>query len=788
MFPPADRRRAAAAKANPATDLPPPEKPSPERLLADDHWVRSFRRGEEDQRPHQFRWVHPAVEECWARQERRDQLRRSLSARNPVTAANAAILLARAADPAGVARLAAAVGDPSLALSQRCAAVESLGNLPGERIKNLLDAFTGRQVWQSGRTGGAPPLLAAELLRALARHASPAEEPGWAAALASPAVEVRWEALRGYWTHPRAALPAAVADLRGDNDPSIRRIALRLLARAGHPDALRYLWDGLSDQDPGVRADAVAGLGELPDGRGRRDLVKLLRDKADATRSQAVTALAGQPATEELVLDLSHDKSFRVRAVVAQALRHYPTHRGAAVARQLLDDPSPGVQQAVVAAIRTWPLAASGPVLLAAMEKPVVMTRLAAARQLAAVWPPAGQFPADGTGDRRAALLADLQRRFRQEFGGAAGVSTGAAGPRPVPKETVEQVGQLIRQLADPAAPRGQRQQAADRLAALGPGAIRAMETLVLDRKEPLPEVVYRDVLPRLSPDFVLIGRLVAALPSRPQDPWRPAGSGVEPASFTERQESAGEVDQRRHAAAELAQSAAKRPLERLAVERLAAVVSREPDALVWQQLLTAVAGDASDGAARLAAAAIGHASPEIRRRACEHLAAHPDPRYAPVLLPALADGSSQVVQVAVRAIGLCGRSEDSKPLKPLLAYPGDRVQLEAALALGRLGDAAGPAGLDRLSYSGDPILRRQVALAMGELADRSFVATLIRLLDDQQGVRLAALEALPQVVGRDVADDDTTPRTVAERAQRWKDWHRGQTMPQGDVPALAAR
>ena len=197
-----------------------------------------------------------------------------------------------------------------------------------------------------------------------------------------------------------------------------------------------------------------------------------------------------------------------------------------------------------------------------------------------------------------------------------------------------------------------------------------------------------------------------------------------------------------------------------------------EPDQLVWQSLLAAVAADSSEPSVRLAYAAISHPSPEVRRRACRHLAAHPHPQHAKVLLPALEDRNQSVVCAAVRALGAAGRMDDTGPLRRLLGTSSEQLRLETATALVQLGDAAGTAALQRLAYADDAKVRRQVAVVMGEMGEPSFVPTLIRLLDDRVAVSRAALESLPKVVGHDASEtDDQSPATTAERIRRWKLW-----------------
>ncbi len=153
-----------------------------------------------------------------------------------------------------------------------------------------------------------------------------------------------------------------------------------------------------------------------------------------------------------------------------------------------------------------------------------------------------------------------------------------------------------------------------------GPGLVEALEQLAIERGQSLPEAVYREVLPRYQPVFTTLARLASE-----------------------------NVAGRRQAADELLASTRSAPLPRLAVYRLSQQVAAESDPLVWQNVLTAVAGDASEPAARLACAAMSHPDDEVRRRACQHLAAHPSPAYVSVLLPALQDSSQAVVIGALR-------------------------------------------------------------------------------------------------------------------------------------------
>ena len=72
-------------------------------------------------------------------------------------------------------------------------------------------------------------------------------------------------------------------------------------------------------------------------------------------------------------------------------------------------------------------------------------------------------------------------------------------------------------------------------------------------------------------------------------------------------------------------------------------------------------------------------------------------------------------------------------------------LRFAAAASLARLGSPRGPQALECLAFEPDAQIRQQVANLMGELGDKAFLPTLIRLLDDRDGVRHAALENLPR-------------------------------------------
>jgi HEAT repeat protein len=534
-------------------------------------------------------------------------------------------------------------------------------------------------------------------------------------------------------------LPPEVAELKDHSNSKVRAAALRTLARRGHPQALQYARQALSDHDPQVVLAAIAAMGQLPTAESREILEHLLADSPNPLLRGAAVAALGKLRAEEPVLAAASDQSWRVRLEAARQLGAWSDAAAAAVAEKLLQDPSPEVQRAVISAVAQWPIESSGPILLAAMSSSSPALVKAAAELLAARWPPAAAFPADAPPQHRAEVLAALRARFREAF------PAHARGDR-LPQRSQRDGHQPLSEQG-----LGQIEAALDRadieaLRGCGPELLDAAEYLQLYRGRLLPESLYSAVLPELAPEFAVLAELSRA-----------------------------EVPRRRQAAQRLAAMAKQKPLRPLATQRLAEVVQAEQDVLVWGAALDAIENDASPAAVRLAYAGLSHPLPEVRRRACQYLAAHPDPRHAPLLLPALDDRSHSVVVAAIRALGKLGRVEDTSALRRLSSSANEEIRLEAAIALVRLGDPAGPAALERLSYSEDPLVLARVAQVMGEHPDPSYIEPLVRMLDGRPNVRRAALESLPKVAGRDVAQQSGPPAHTTEQAQRWRQWYQRQ-------------
>lgn len=664
-----------------------------------------------------------------------------LESENAVVATNAAISLARLGNGRGRDRLLKSVRDTTLSLSLRCAAAEALGGISDppeiETLRELIDRF--------GRFDGDAaylPELHTQLLYGLARHVDAGDDERFTAALKSPAETVRLAAVRGWLLPGDAELPTRAADLRTDPDTRVRAATVEAMVARRHPQAFDAAQAALRDYRIEVRLAAIAALGRLG-GLKSQEALQKLEHEPEAIWAAAISALATLDA-RGTVFAAADSPSWHVRKAAAGALARWPNDESAALVRRLMTDPSLEVQKQLVAALADWPLPQAGPLLLDAMQRGGYLPRKLAAAQLAERWPAAEEFSADAPPQRRAEMLASLVRAWGEQ---PSATPAESAAPPPadanpaLSPERIAAAADLIARLHE-SPPDGAA--AAEGLRALrefGPELPEALAELVTQRQTALPDAVYREVLPRFGDEFSELDRLTSA-----------------------------DVQQRRRAAARLADHTRRAPLSLLALARLAEVGAREPDTLVWGSMLRCVASDGRGQSIQLAYAGLGHNSPEVRRLAIEHLADHPSPAHARLLLPALQDKQQSVMLAAIKALGHPGMLDDTAPLERLLTTNDRKLRVAVTQSLMLLKAERGPEMLELLAHDPDADTRRQAALMMGRFAEPRYTGTLIGLLDDTLGVRLAALASLPRVAGHDAAGAEADTNSL-DRIGRWKQW-----------------
>ncbi len=712
-------------------------------------------------------WRHASVEElAVAETISPADLAAALANPNRVVQVNATILAVRRGAPVDLAPLGQAVDDAQARLALRCAAAEALAAAPRDKAHAIVVARLDRIApREDGEPNPAtlPSELHRELLLTLAVLATADDAARCESRLRDLDAGVRLAALQA-WANCSAPLCDRVLDLRSDSDPRVRVVWSQLIAERGHPAAETWLTAMLRDQRIEVQTAAVAGLGRLGTPSALDQVHRLATDRREAIRAAAVDALAAAGDWTSVVHG-ADDESWRVRLVAARCLARHPDGPAQAAAARLVADPSSETQEAMIRAASHWPLEQAGPVWLEALRSGGYRTRQLAAQLLRESWPPAAEFSCDAPQERRAEVLAQLERAWVGQFGrgavqltqGLVGVAAQAVSDQ-VPPETLARVRLLIEALS-----RGQTDDAVgvicQELIASGPPLLTALTALALEEQLGIPPVVYQRVLPAIDPQFAILAELADS-----------------------------DNELRRQAARRLAKTVTEQPLTALALERLAALANQETDPEVWTNLMVAVADDPREAAARLAYAAAQQAVAEIRRRSCEYFQRHPDRRAAPTLLAALNDPHRAVVRAAVRALGQPGILDDPSPLEPLLQSPDRHLRIDAARSLAALGAPSGAPALERLTLESDPEIVRLAIAAMGELGDPVFLPTLMALVDQrQEGVDRAAAAALEALVGS--PPPATTPLGVPlpdSPSTRWKAWW--EAVQQREIPMPLGR
>ncbi|MBX3413110.1 MAG: HEAT repeat domain-containing protein [Pirellulales bacterium] len=752
--------------------------------------------------PSEYRWRHVGVEEILARPaKKRPNLRVALNSTRRVVAANAAIALARQDDTTCLPTLIASVESSELNLPCRRAAAEALGYLDTAAaqpaLHELLDEY--------GRFGEGVrsylPELHAELLRALAQQNAPGAEQRYAAALKSQAAEVRIVALAALSQNPGVTLPPQAHELRYDPDRRVRQVALLALAKSGSPEAVATIASGLRDHELPVQLASIRALGQLGGEGSRVPLEEQLgAQRPEVIRIAAAEALVTMQSESSLYLAVQ-DQSWRVRAAVARGIGGFRGAGPGKLAARLLTDQSPMVQAAAVEAIAAWPFEEAAPLWLLAVQRPGYATKKGALAHLAERWSEATNFPIDAPFDAQREALGALERRAATEqivaaavdeetdlkslttqevdapqvaqvaspvqpvAGANAGASLNTATLAPQTSETaysiqLARVDQLLSIVDQAGANANDRAAALAALSAMEDDLLAPLTVLALERGRPIPEALYRHVLPERDAVFEVLLQLDAA-----------------------------EIVERRRAASSLVARVRERPLSRLALVRLVEKVMVERDADVWRSALVVTASEPDEAAVRLAYAALTHEAPDVRRRGCEYLAQHADPRHVTVLLPSLTDADPTVVRAGVRALGEPGMLADPRPVETLLATPDRFVQLEAARTLARAGHESGRAALERLVYDLDLDVRMQAVRMMGEVPHAEYTAALMNSLDGPPGLKRAAAASLANVVGQNIGrGNDVTPPTLDEQAIRWRRWFERANESAAVQPAVARR
>ena len=730
-----------------------------------------------------WRWLHRDLEKLQTNHAPAEPYLNDAKFRNKtfdVLRANAAILLGRDGSESAKNDLFAAIKNEELRPEIRCAAVETLAKYPSttaEDLIPLLDWARERSTETlNDRTGLSEKkfhpgnrALWMELLTAIAEKVGPWESPCFTEPLTARSGDVRLETARIWRRNPpkdvTISLPPEFLKFADDeHDLQVRVEILRTLGAWKQPDILPLIRNDLNRvvQVRSAALDAIA----VTDCREAIPLVReKLRDPSAKDRAKAVETLRKLGELDD-VFRQGDDKDWEVCVEVAKALTERRTPESIALAKKYLTG-FPKVQAATLEAIATWPLEESGPLLLEAMKG---QERVQAQKILAAQWDAAAEFNVRDLPKNQASNHADLVRRFH-DFMATRGTTIEQADEpkfshrpenRPESEPLVADIRKTLEELCDLSVASSRRRELEAKLTSLGPRLIPILERLCFEEHRRIPNSLDTSVLAAVDPVFAAIVKLNDT-----------------------------DANIRRRGVGDLSRLAEGVPLGRLAIARIFETARRSDDPFVTGPLLRILEKSDAELARATARTLTASNSAEVRKKAFDVLKKLGEGQDLSLLAEQLENANDTSVRIIFEAITqIVARTETDEfrtekkriadELRAMLPQLDSFPQADAAATLHYLGDPIGAEILQRLSLSKDAKLQTYVAKTLGNLNDPVFVPILIRLLKvDNGGVRQAALESLPKLVGEDIGNIET-PETrsgdltpTQKRVLRWEHWAR---------------
>ncbi|MEX2155038.1 MAG: HEAT repeat domain-containing protein [Gemmatimonadaceae bacterium] len=140
----------------------------------------------------------------------------------------------------------------------------------------------------------------------------------------------------------------ALIGLLRHTDDRVRRSATNALLKLGTPDALKAIYEAVSDSSPEVRMQAAAAISTKKDGRTAITLIRAIEDEQDPDVQLAMIAALGRVATPDAVAKLVkmaepegrlfRKKATTIRVAAVQALGEAKTPAALASLKELVDD------------------------------------------------------------------------------------------------------------------------------------------------------------------------------------------------------------------------------------------------------------------------------------------------------------------------------------------------------------------------------------------------------------------------------------------------------------------
>ena len=566
--------------------------------------------------------------------------------------------------------------------------------------------------------------------------------------------------------------PKTVLNCRIDPDLEVHREFIRWLGYSNIDEAFELLKSQIDGADFNLRRAAVESLATLHTEEAHAELKTQSSKARDPLRAVAVQSLGAWGPQE--VIPFARDTSHLVRAAVVNELGKSANLDSAVVLSELSVDRNPEVQLTAVRAIRDWPDALAFPLLLHAMRDSSAKTRHEAALAIAVRKQFTTAYRFDSPTDQREAAVTAIAAELGSSLNYLDQVLK--RQPRTVAAVDAMRIAEIrshLTALLENPLESPTATNARDWLVGMSPRDIPVVEAYLQEANKSPTDVIYRDILPKVSPIYAAL----VDLENRDQIV-------------------------RRRGAKTLADRGQAATLSRPVLQRLHAHLTHEGDDLIWRFALSEVASDSTDECAQIANLALQHSSDVVRQLGCDYLSRHGQPAHAVWLLGLLEDRSRIVQLAAIRALGNCGNQVAIRGLKAekggasppnlhaLLTSSDQEIRFAAAVSLCRLGAPEGMDELVRLSYQPNPSLRERAVKEMGLSGQSRFVDHLVTLgwterNDQVRQAILGALERLVPAENRPPAVGGTTAWDA--KIKNWVQWlERRNGSPARNLPADA--
>lgn len=661
--------------------------------------------------------------------------------KDAVLRCNAAILRlrlrARIPTAAGINRaklvLLASIMEETLSPGQRAAAAETLtldeDSVSVAELAALLETCrkSGRRQTKTGGEAALPIRLHIELLHALGKRIPPWQDDGFRVALEHPVKEVRLEAVR-HWqkqTPVDAAfgttvtLPREMYVLaRSETETAVYIEVVKTLAVWRDPVAIEILRTAGQHPYVDVRCCALEAFGQIGGEESLRHLREGVKNTVPRVRAAALRGLrhAGQYGD---IYRVGGDKSVEVRTEVARTLADRIEPKSLEIAKKYCSDISGVVVKETAVSLEHWPPEIAVPLLLDMLAGRSPTTRAAARDSLIRKWPAAETVFENALADPLADPVAELKKRFYDEYPHAveesyttsvvqaAGRGTTSSGTHSRPFSTT--LNQVDRE---------QIRESLDDLAA---------EDLMLRQRGAAAVYVEASAAPLTSEAILAVCDAVA-----------------------------GENDA-------------------IVLTRILSALAVSHETAPPLPIGTVAAMN------RLAMSRLRHSNTEVRKKACAVLGARATLDGLDPLLETLNDPHPEVVRAAIAGLGALSTELSLETLDrhgrltgvqhglaELQRHASPTVRVDAAVEGFLLGDTRSRNMLGLLAASREEPVRLYLARRLAETAGKTgetFVPEMLRFLDDKSALRRVALDALPEMCGVSL-DASLSP---TEQAEYWK-------------------